>query len=50
MVLFIRRESGKTNYIDSFRVEFLLLFLEEYVDPGPDERIEEYDQPYCGAY
>ena len=28
----------------------LFLFLEEYVDLGSNERIQQYDESYCGAY
>ena len=37
-------------YFDSFGVETLPLFLEEYVDLGSNERIQEYNESYCGAY
>ena len=49
-VLIIRREGGPTYYFDSFGVETLPLFLEEYVDLGSNERIQQYDESYCGAY
>ena len=49
-VLVIRREGGPTYYFDSFGVEAPPLFLEEYVDVGPNERIQQYDESYCGAY
>ena len=49
-VLFIRREGGPVYYFDSFGVETLPLFLEEYVDLGSNERIQQYDESYCGAY
>ena len=50
MVLVIRREGGPTYYFDSFGVETAPLFLEEYVDLGSNERIQQYDESYCGAY
>ena len=37
-------------YFDSFGVETPPLFLEEYVDLGSNERIQQYDESYCGAY
>ena len=49
-VLVIRREGGLTYYFDSFGVETPPLFLEEYVDLGSNERIQQYDESYCGAY
>ena len=49
-VLVIRRESGPVYYFDSFGVETPPLFLEEYVDLGSNERIQQYDESYCGAY
>ena len=49
-VLVIRREGGPTYYFDSFGVETPPLFLEEYVDLGSNERIQQYDESYCGAY
>ena len=49
-VLVIRREDGSTYYFDSFGVETPPLFLEEYVDLGSYERIQQYDESYCGAY
>ena len=42
-VLVIRRESGPTHYFDSFGIETPPLFLEEYVDLGSNERIQQYD-------
>ena len=48
--LVIRRGGGKVYYFDSFGVETPLLFLEEYVDLGSKERIQEYDESYCGSY
>ena len=47
-VLVIRREGGPVYYLDSFGVETPPLFLEEYV--GSNERIQQYDESYCGAY
>ena len=49
-VLVIRREGGPVYYIDSFGVETPPLFLEEYVDLGSNERIQQYDESYCGVY
>ena len=49
-VLVIRREDGPTYYFDSYGVETPPLFLEEYVDLGSNERIQQYDESYCGAY
>ena len=49
-VLVIRREGGPTYYFDSFGVETPPLFLEEYVDLGSNEKIQQYDESYCGAY
>ena len=37
-------------YFDSFGVETPPLFLEEYFDLGSNERIKQYDEPFCGAY
>ena len=48
-VLFIRREGGSVYYFDSFGVETPPLFLEEYVDLGSNERIQQFDESYCGA-
>ena len=45
-VLVIRREGGETHYFDSFGVETPPLFLEEYVDQGSDERIQENDESW----
>ena len=47
-VLIKRRRAGKVYYIDSFGVETPL--LEEYVDLGSYERIQEYSEYDCGAY
>ena len=49
-VLVKRREGGPTYYFDSFGVETPPLFLEEYFDLGSIERIQQYDESYCGAY
>ena len=49
-VLVIRKEGGPVYYCDSFGVETPPLFLEEYVDLGSNERIQQYDESYCGAY
>ena len=49
-VLVIRREDGPVYYFDSFGVETPPLFLGEYVDLGSNERIQQYDESYCGAY
>ena len=49
-VLVIRREGGPVYYFDSFGVETPPLFLEEYVDLGPNERLQQNDESYCGAY
>ena len=48
--LVIRREGGHVYYFDSFGVQTTPLFLEEYVDLGSNERIQQYDESYCGAY
>ena len=48
-VLVIRREGGPVYYFDSFGVETPPLFLEEYVDLGSNEKIQQYDESYCGA-
>ena len=49
-VLVIRREDGPVYYFDRCGVETPPLFLEEYVDLGSNERIQQNDEPYCGAY
>ena len=49
-VLVIRRGGGKVYYFDSFVVETPALFLKDYVDRGSNERIQEYNESYCGAY
>ena len=41
--LVIRTEGGPVYYFDSFGVETPPLFLEEYVDLGSNERIQQYD-------
>ena len=48
-VLVIRREGGPVYYFDSFGVETPPLFLEEYVDIGSNERIQQNDESYCEA-
>ena len=49
-VIVIRREGGPTYYLDSFGVETPPLFLEEYVDLGSNEKIQQYDESYCWYY
>ena len=49
-VLVIRRDGGKTHYFDSFGAESPPFSLEQYVDLYSDERIQEYNDTYCGAY
>ena len=49
-VLVIRREGGLVYYFASFGVETPSIFLEEYVDLGSNERIQQHDESYCGAY
>ena len=49
-VLVIRRRGGKVCYFHSFGVETPALFLKDYVDLGSNDRIQEYDESYCGAY
>ena len=49
-VLVIRRGGGLVFYFVIFGVETPPLFLEEYVDLGSNERIQQYDESYCGAY
>ena len=49
-VLVIKREGGLVYYFGSFDVETPSLFLDEYVDLGSDERIQQYDESFCGAY
>ena len=48
-VLVMRREDG-TYYFDSFGVEIPPLFLEDFVDLGSNERLQQYYESYCGAY
>ena len=47
-ILVITREGGPTYYFDSFGVETPSLFLEEYIDLGSNERLQQYDESYCG--
>ena len=49
-VLVIRREGGPTYYFDSLGVETPPLFLEEYIDLCSNERIQQYNESYSGAY
>ena len=50
-VLVQKREGSPVYYFDSFgRIIFLPLFLEEYVDLGSNEKIQQCDESYCGAY
>ena len=49
-VLVIRREGGPIYSFDSFDVETPLLFLEEYIYLGSNERIQQYVESYSGAY
>ena len=46
----IGREGGPVYYFDSFGVETPSVFLEEFVDLGSSERIQQYDESHCGAY
>ena len=56
--LVIRREGGPMvkhgqspiSSFDSIGVETPPLFLKDYVDLGSNERKQEYDEFYCGAY
>ena len=48
-IFVIRREGDPVYYFDSFGVETPPLFLEKYVDLGSNERIQQYDESYCGA-
>ena len=48
-VLVIRREGAPVYYFDSFVVETPPLFLEEYIYLGSNERIQQYDESYCGS-
>ena len=41
---------GPVYYFDSFGVETPPLLLEEYVDLGSNERVQQYDESFCGAY
>ena len=47
-VLVIRREGCPVYYFDSFGVETPPLFLEEYIDLGSNERIQQYDESFVG--
>ena len=49
MGLFIVRRVGKSYYFDSFGFETPPLFV-EYIDLCSNERIQKYDESYCGAY
>ena len=49
-VLVIRTEGGHVYYSDRFGVETPPLFLEENFNLGSNERIQQYDESYCGAY
>ena len=49
-VLVLRRGGGKIYCFDSFSVDTPPLFLEEYVDLGSNERIQEYDEYYLGLF
>ena len=49
-VLVIKREGDPVYYFDRFGVETPPIFLDEYVDLGSNERIQQYDESYCGAY
>ena len=49
-VLVIKREGCPIHYFDIFGVESPIIFLEEYVDLGSDEKILEYAESYCGAH
>ena len=46
----IRREGDPVYYFNSFGVETPPLFLEDYVDLGSNERIQQYDESFCGVY
>ena len=48
-VLVVRWEGVEAYYFDNFGVETPPLRLEEYIDLGSDERIQKYDESYCGA-
>ena len=45
----IRREGGPIYYFDSFGIESLPLFLEENNDLGSNERIQQFDESFCGG-
>ena len=45
-----KMRAGKLYYFDSFGVETPPLFLKDYVDLGSNERMQEYDESYCGVY
>ena len=51
-VLVTKRESIEAFYFDNFGVNTPPIFLEEYIDLGSDERIQEYDESeqydFCG--
>ena len=47
-VLVLRREGVPVYYFDSFGVETPPLLLEEYVDLGSNERIQQYDESFVG--
>ena len=49
-VLVIRKKRGRTHYFDSFGVETPPLLLEDYVDLGSDERLQEKNESFFGAY
>ena len=49
-VLVIRRKCGPVYYFDCFGVEIPPFFLEEYVDLGSNEGIQQYDESFWGAY
>ena len=48
LVLVMRREDGPVYYFDSFGVKTPPLFLEEYVNLGSNERIQQHDESFCG--
>ena len=48
-VLVIRREGGPVYYVDGFGDEAPPLFLKEYVSQGSNERIQQYNESFCGA-
>ena len=49
-VLVISRDGCEDYYFDSFGVETPPIFLEKNIDPGSDESIQKYDEPFCGAF